>query len=93
MMNRITGIGIRVLSGVAWLALAATSAADEVPERPAVGVSAIESNLRAAVAKIDITPPPGTKVVGHVREAQGVRDPTPRRRSCSWTTAGPRPPS
>jgi neutral ceramidase len=75
MMNRITGIRIRILPGVAWLALAATSAADEVPEKPAVGVSAIESNLRVGVAKIDITPPPGTKVVGHVRETQGVRDP------------------
>ena len=70
---------IRILSGVAWLALAATSAADEVPEKPAVGVSAIESNLRAAVAKVDITPPPGTKVVGHVREVEGRPRPTPRR--------------
>ena len=75
MMNRITGIRIRILSGLAWLALAATAAADEVPEKPAVGVSKIESNLRAGVAKVDITPPPGTKVVGHVRETHGVRDP------------------
>jgi neutral ceramidase len=34
----------------------------------------VRSNLRAAVAKIDITPPEGTKVVGHVREVDGVRD-------------------
>ena len=34
----------------------------------------IDSNLTAAVAKVDITPPPGTKVVGHVRETSGVRD-------------------
>jgi neutral ceramidase len=34
-----------------------------------------ESNLRVAVAKLDITPPAGTKVVGHVREVDGVRDP------------------
>lgn len=33
-----------------------------------------ESNLSAAVAKVDITPPAGTKVVGHVREVDGVRD-------------------
>lgn len=36
--------------------------------------SKIESNLKAAVAKVDITPPDGTKVVGHVREVEGVRD-------------------
>ncbi len=34
----------------------------------------VESNLRAAAAKVDITPPPGTKVVGHIREVDGVRD-------------------
>ena len=33
----------------------------------------IESNLRAAVAKIDITPPPGTPIAGHVRKYNGVR--------------------
>jgi hypothetical protein len=35
----------------------------------------IESNLRASVAKIDITPPADTPVVGHVRPTNGVRDP------------------
>ncbi len=35
----------------------------------------VESNLRAAVAKVDITPPPDTPVVGHVRPTSGVRDP------------------
>lgn len=34
----------------------------------------VESHLKAAVAKLDITPPAGTKVVGHVREVDGVRD-------------------
>ena len=34
----------------------------------------VESNLRAAVAKVDITPPPGTPVVGHVRATEGVRN-------------------
>ena len=33
-----------------------------------------ESNLRVATAKLDITPPAGTKVVGHIREVDGVRD-------------------
>jgi neutral ceramidase len=32
------------------------------------------SNLSAAVVKVDVTPPAGTKVVGHVREVDGVRD-------------------
>ncbi len=35
----------------------------------------VESNLQAAVAKVDITPPPDTPVVGHVRPTSGVRDP------------------
>lgn len=44
------------------------SAAEEVHFR-------VESNLQAAVAKVDITPPPDTPVVGHVRPTSGVRDP------------------
>lgn len=35
----------------------------------------VESNLRAGVTKIDITPPANTPVVGHVRPTNGVRDP------------------
>ena len=35
----------------------------------------VESNLRAASAKVDITPPADTPVVGHVRPTNGVRDP------------------
>ena len=35
----------------------------------------VESNLRAGVAKVVITPPADTPVVGHVRPTNGVRDP------------------
>src|SRR6266508_3718422 len=35
----------------------------------------VESNLRATAAKIDITPPADTPVVGHVRPTRGIRDP------------------
>jgi hypothetical protein len=35
----------------------------------------VESNLHAAVAKVDITPPVDVPVVGHVRPTNGVRDP------------------
>jgi len=35
----------------------------------------VESNLRAAAAKVDITPAGDTPVVGHVRPTSGVRDP------------------
>jgi len=59
-----------------WLAMAVTLilaglvAAGDAPA-PAFKV---ESNLKVAAAKVDITPPAGTKVVGHVREVNGVRD-------------------
>jgi len=32
-------------------------------------------HLRAAAARVDITPPEGTPVVGHIRPVSGVRDP------------------
>jgi hypothetical protein len=51
--------------------LAVAGAATARGEPPAFRV---ESNLKAAVAKVDITPPAGTKVVGHVREVDGARD-------------------
>jgi hypothetical protein len=35
----------------------------------------VESNLKAAAAKVDITPPPDTPVTGHPRKTSGVRDP------------------
>ena len=53
------------------LILAGLVTAADDPPTPALKV---ESNLKVAVAKVDITPPAGTKVVGHVREVDGVRD-------------------
>lgn len=35
----------------------------------------VKSNLTAAVAKVDITPPDGTPVIGHVRATKGFRTP------------------
>jgi neutral ceramidase len=63
MMNR--------LAMTLTLTLAGLVSAADAPPGPALRV---ESNLRAAAARIDITPPAGTKVVGHVREVKGVRD-------------------
>lgn len=34
----------------------------------------VESNLKIAVAKVDISPPDGTAVTGHVRPTKGFRD-------------------
>ena len=58
-----------------------------------------QSNLKAGVAKVDITPPPDTPVTGHPRKTSGVRDPIragillsttarPRRRSSRFDLIG-----
>lgn len=60
---------------LAAMTLDSTAVAQTIAEKPAVEAFKIESNLRAGVAKVDVTPPPDTKVAGHVRETQGVRDP------------------
>jgi len=66
---------VLALSALTWLAWATTVAAQATREPVELDGLKIESNLRAGVVKIDITPPPDTKVVGHVRETKGVRDP------------------
>lgn len=65
----------RCLAGILGsflFALAVSAAAPAEEESPAF---AVESNLQAAVVKVDITPPADTPVVGHVRPTSGVRDP------------------
>lgn len=59
-----TGLAVLLFHTIAVLLPAAEPAAFRV-----------ESNLKAAVAKVDITPPPDTPVVGHIRPVNGVRDP------------------
>jgi hypothetical protein len=53
------------------LLFAATAYAGNGPDEQSFKV---ESNLRAAVAKIDISPPDGTRATGHVRDTKGFRD-------------------
>lgn len=56
------------------LAIALTLALAGIVTAADAPVLKAESHLRAAVARVDITPPAGTKVVGHIREVSGVRD-------------------
>ncbi len=64
-----------------WLvALAATATGQTISEQRSLEAFKIESNLRAGVAKIDVTPPADTKVAGHVRATHGAR-PDPGRRA------------
>jgi hypothetical protein len=76
MRTRIHPLGlISSVTILGSLACAATATAQPAPEQADTGAFKIETNLRAGVAKVDITPPPETKVVGHVRETHGARDP------------------
>lgn len=61
--------GILAAVGLILAIGATTEAADEEFQ------FRVESNLLAAAAKVDITPPADTPVVGHVRPTNGVRDP------------------
>jgi neutral ceramidase len=67
--------GLSIIGIMAVLPWAPDASAQKAPVQPDAVAFKIETNLRAGVAKVDITPPPGTKVVGHVRETQGARDP------------------
>lgn len=56
-----------------WLCLVVTARAEDLTD----GQFAVRGNLRAGVAKIDITPanPAGMTVTGHPRKVSGSRDP------------------
>lgn len=66
---------VTFLSALAAVTLGSAAKAQTIAEQTAVESIKIESNLKAGVAKVDVTPPPDTKVSGHVRETQGARDP------------------
>jgi hypothetical protein len=74
-MSILCGRPAGAFAALASLAWAAAAAAQTAPEGPPVESFKVESNLRAGVAKVDITPPPDAKVEGHVRETRGARDP------------------
>ncbi len=61
-------------SAIALLSLALLAGNAVAADGPDDPPFKIESNLRAAVAKVDISPPDGTPVTGHVRETKGFRD-------------------
>ena len=58
--------GVLALGSLAFAGLPLFTRAEDVTFK-------VESNLRAAVARIDITPPPGTAIAGHTRPYKGVR--------------------
>ncbi len=64
-----------MLWALTWLAWAVMAVPQTKGDPSALEGWKIESNLCAAAVKIDITPPADTKVVGHVRETRGARDP------------------
>ena len=74
-MNSRSHRPIRTRSGLILVALTVTAAAHSNARQPSSEAFPVESNLRVGVAKIDITPPPDAKVVGHVRPTHGARDP------------------
>ena len=67
--SRILVRGFALLLGVGLVSLRA-AAADGPDAQP----FKVESNLRIAVAKVDISPPDGTITTGHIRPTKGFRN-------------------
>ena len=74
---------IQTRFGLILVALTVTPVGQASGWQPASESFPIESNLKVGVAKIDITPPPDTKVVGHVRPTQEPATPSGQRSCCS----------
>lgn len=59
---------------VLLLALALVPAGIFAADGPDEQSFKVESNLRATVARVDVSPPDGTRAAGHIRDTKGFRD-------------------
>ncbi len=63
------------MSSIWALTLTGALIGQAIPAHQAKAGSEVESNLKAGAAKVNITPPPDTPVIGHPRKTSGIRDP------------------